>query len=157
MQRTLTRLLAVGLAVWTSCGREPAAAPPTQPERELQAPAMWRPPAQLPGTEVGVAPLECGLQPPQILGPAEASVLTGAVTVSSPLVGGQCTTGASVSFKVVNTSSIIVHSGCDNASPARITWDTRQVPNGTYWITAQRACSCAPCAEYSWVEVRVAN
>src|SRR5262245_40403444 len=114
-------------------------------------------PPPLPPTQGGAVPLACGFEPPPILTPANGSVLSGQVTISSPLVEGPCVNSATIVFMVANAAGTLVRTGCDNDLPARITWDTTQGPNGQYWITAQRACSCHPCAEYSYVGVTVAN
>jgi len=161
MHRTTTALILVGTATWFGCGGERTEAPPmpVQPEGPAPVAATWRPPAPVPPTptEVGVAPSTCGFQPPAILGPADATPLSGSVAISSTLVPRTCSSTAGTVFKVVNPSGLIVHSACDGGSPARTSWDTRGVPNGQYWITAQSTCGCTPCAEYSFVEVSVRN
>lgn len=162
MRKALMPFVVVAAVASFACGPEPAAHSPLVPPSEGAGTvsAAWRPPAPVPPTasEAGVAPLACGFQPPALTAPATGATLAGAVPVAAPVArAATCNGTPGTVFKVVNPQTLIVYSACESGDVARTTWDTRQVPNGQYWITAQSTCGCEPCAEYSWVEVTVRN
>lgn len=162
MRSALTTIVVLAAALSFGCGHQPAAGSPVALPSDGPAPvsATWRPPAAVPPTptEAGVVPSACGFQPPALTAPSTGATLSGSVAVSTPAArAASCNGTPGTVFKVVSPQSLVVYSACVAADPAGTTWDTRQSPNGQYWITAQSACSCAPCAEYAFVEVTVRN
>lgn len=169
MRVGLSVLLVVAAAVWSSCAPTPAEAP-LDAGRDLTGPAggqgatvtLRLPPSPpspptLPPIGDGARPKACGYPPPPLLTPRAGAVVSGEVVISAPLLEGPCYIVAAIVFMVADSNGNRVHRGCDNDVPAHTTWDTTRVPNGLYWITAQRACYCDPCAEYSYIPVTVAN
>jgi hypothetical protein len=145
-----------------ACGPEPAAHHPLAPPSDGSGTvgAAWRPPAPVPPTptEAGVVPSACGVQPGAFTAPATGATLSGQAPLAVPSArAASCSGTPGTVFKVINTQATVVHSACVAGDPAAATWDTRQVPNGSYWITAQSACGCVVCAEYAYVEVTVRN
>lgn len=139
---------ASSLAVLQSnCSREPPVTPPFTPS-PTPAPSA---PAPQP------APTPCGFPPPGLLEPDDGAVVSGRVKIVSELPEGPCFIAATVVFSVKSSSGSAVFSGCDNDLPARVFWDTTKTPNGRYAITAQRACGCRACAEFSSLDVTVRN
>jgi hypothetical protein len=92
----------------------------------------------------------CGSPAPTVLAPSNGATVRGSVVVSAELLEGPCFIAASTVMTITSGSGAVIASLCDNGIPASRTWDTTQVKDGPYLVTAQRACSCnLACAEVS--------
>lgn len=100
----------------------------------------------------------CTLPGPPLLTPANGAVVSGTVEISAPLLEGPCYITATVVFTVRSAATqAVVFQGCDDELTAHRSWDTRATKNGSYQISAQRACGCNACGEPSTISVSVAN
>lgn len=145
----------------------PAPAPTPEPVPEPTPSPKPKPtpePTPAPNPTPNPGPTACGYPPPTIYSPGHGDVLSGQVTVTTNLPEGPCVIAAAVVVRVFDAAGHEVRSGCDNDVTTRVRWDTTTVPNGSYRITARRACHCSggqywdqECAEASQVGVTVRN
>lgn len=151
-------VLAVTAIGWIACGRTPMAQEVAPDEAIVAAGSevtSATPP--LPPVDAGTPPRVCGYDPPDIFGPADGTVVQGRVPITVAVPEGPCNITASTVVTIADAAGVPVRRFCTFPFEAPLRWQTTEFANGQYWITAQRACSCTPCREFSYVGVTVAN